>query len=238
MPIKKIYKTVFFVLLILDLFFLSAVASYRLTLSGEVVTIPNLIDRTFEEVKTELAQKKISVVQSGYQLHQRIERGRIIFQDPAEGSRLKLNGVVKVILSSGRERVTVPPLVGKMEQTVTPILKEAGLRKGKISHIYTPRQAAGRIVSQYPPADQEVGRDSRVSLLVSQGRNEEKYLMPDLLGRNAEKIIAWLESLEFRVGLTRREPYRGLEAGIIINQHPPQGFPIKKRTLISLEVSK
>ena len=238
MPIKKIYKIVFFSLLILDLFLLSAVASYRITLSGEMVTIPDLIGKTFEEVKEDLSKKKISVVQSGYQLHQRIERGKIIYQDPAEGSKLKLNGVVKVILSSGRERVTVPRLVGKMEQTVTPFLRESGLRKGKISHIYTPKQSAGRIVAQFPPPETEVGRESRVSLLVSQGRNEETYLMPDLLGLKAERVIAWLENLEFRVGPTRRGIYEGLEPGIIIYQNPPQGFPIKKRTLITLEVSK
>jgi len=238
MPIKKIYKPVFFTLLILDLFLLSAVASFRFTLAGEVVNLPNLINKTFDEVKSDLAEKKLTVVQSGYQLHHSIEKDKIIYQDPSANSKLKLNGVVKVILSSGKEKVAVPQLVNKMEQSVNPLLREAGLRKGKISHIYTPRHAAGRIVSQYPPADAEVGRESRVSLLVSQGKNEDIYLMPDLLGRQAEPVIEWLENLEFRVGDTRRAPYSGLEAGIIILQTPQQGFPIKKRTLITLEVSK
>ena len=173
MPIKKIYKPLFFALLILDLFLLSAVASFRLTLAGEVVNLPNLINMTFEEVKPDLAEKKLTVVQSGYQLHQNIEKGRIIYQDPSEGSKLKLNGVVKVILSSGKEKVPVPRLVNRMEQSVNSLLREAGLRKGKISHIFTPKHAAGQIVSQYPPADAEVGRESRVSFLVSQGKNEE-----------------------------------------------------------------
>lgn len=238
MPIKKIYKPVFFALLILDLFLLSAVASFRLTLAGEVVNLPDLIGKTFNEVKSDLAEKKLTVVQSGYQLHQNIEKGKIIYQDPPEGSKLKLNGLVKVILSSGKEKVTVPRLVNKMEQSVNSLLRESGLRKGKISHIYTPKHAAGRIVSQYPPAEVEVGRESRVSFLVSQGKNEEIFLMPDLLGRRVEPVLEWLENLEFRVGDTRRAVYRGLAAGIIIHQTPQQGFPIKKRTLITLEVSK
>lgn len=238
MPIKKIYKPVFFALLLLDLFLLSAVASFRLTLAGEVVNLPNLIGKTFDEVKSDLEDKKLTVVQTGYQLHQNIEKGRIIYQDPPQGSKLKLNGMVKVILSSGKEKVIVPRLVNKMEQTVNPLLREAALRKGKISHIYTSRHAAGQVVSQYPPADAEVGRESRVSLLVSQGENEEIFLMPDLLGRRIEPVLEWLENLEFRVGDTRHAVYRGLEAGIIIHQTPQQGFPIKKRTLIALEVSK
>ena len=238
MSIKKIYKPVFFALLILDLFLLSAVASFRFTLAGEVVNIPSLKNKTFDEVKSDLAKKKITVVQIGYQLHQNIEKGKIIYQDPSEGSKLKLNGEVKVILSSGKEKVTVPRLVNLMEQSVNPLLREASLRKGKISHIYTPKHAAGRIVSQYPPADAEVGSQSRVSFLVSQGKNEDIFLMPDLLGRRVEPVLEWLENLEFRVGDTRRAVYRGLDAGIIILQTPQQGFPIKKRTLITLEVSK
>ena len=94
MPIKKIYKPVFFTLLILDLFLLSAVASFRITLAGEVVNIPNLIDKTFDEVKSDLEEKKLTVVQSEYQLHPSIEKGRIISQYPSKDSKLNLNGVV------------------------------------------------------------------------------------------------------------------------------------------------
>lgn len=238
MPIKKIYKPVFFTLLILDVFLLSAVTSFRMTLAGEVINIPDLIGKTFNEVKSDLAEKKLTVVQIGYQLHHSIEKGKIIFQDPPENSKLKLNGVVKVVLSSGKEKVSVPHLVNKMEQSVNPLLRESGLRKGKISHIFTPKHAAGRIVAQFPPDGSDVGRESRVSFLVSQGKNEDIYIMPDLLGWPAEPVLEWLENLEFRVGDTRRAPYGELQAGIIIHQTPQQGFPIKKRTLITLEVSK
>jgi beta-lactam-binding protein with PASTA domain len=235
---KKIYKPVFFSLLILIIFFLSAVVSYRVTISGEIATLPDLSGKTFEEVKADLAAKKLSVVQSGYQLHPKIEKGLVIFQDPPSGKKLKLNSVVKVIISAGREKVTVPRFVRQNLLSVNPLINQAGLRKGKISYVFLPNQAAGRIVAQSPSQGQEVARDSLISLLVSQGKEEEKYLMPDLLGRQADPIIAWLESLEFRVGDTRRAVYRGLEPGIIINQNPPQGYPISQRSLITLEVSK
>ena len=178
---KKIYKLAFFFLLILIIFFLSAVVSFRATISGEIATLPNLIGKTFEQVKSDLAAKKLNVVQSGYQLHPKIEKGLVIFQDPTSGSKLKLNSVVKVIISAGREKVLVPRFVRQNLLSVNPLINQAGLRKGKISYVFLPNQAAGRIVAQSPSQDQEVGRDSLISLLVSQGKEEEKYLMPDLL---------------------------------------------------------
>lgn len=235
---KKFYKPVFFSLLILNLFFLSAFVSYRITISGEIVNLPNLIDRTFEDVKADLSAKKLNVVQSGYQLHPGIEKGRVIFQDPPAGSRLKVNSVVKVMTSAGGEKVVVPRFVRQNLLSVNPLISQAGLKKGKISYVFTSKHAAGRIMAQSPPEGLEVGRDSLISLLVSQGSEELKYLMPDLIGQQADPIIEWLESLNFRVGDTRRSVYRGLEPGIIINQNPPQGYPISLRSLITLEVSR
>ena len=177
-------------------------------------------------------------VLDGVRLHQRYERGKIIFQDPPANSKVKINTETRIVLSAGKEKVVVPELLGKNLQTIRPILEDAGLREGKISHVHTPKYSAGKIIGQYPLPDEEVGRDTPVSLLVSQGRDEEKYLMPDLIGRRADPVIARLESLGFRVGDTRRAVYQRLEPGIIIGQNPAQGYPISKRSLITLEVSK
>lgn len=235
---KKFFKTSLFILLILNAFFLSAVVSYQITISGEMVTIPDLFGKTLEEAKSELSKRKLSMVQSGVQLHERLERGKVIAQDPSPDSKIKMNKVVKVILSAGKEKLIVPRLVGKNIQNINQILQDSGLRRGKLSHVHTPLYPAGRIIAQYPTELAEVARGARIDLLVSQGEQEKKFLMPDLLGKNVSLILSQLEELEFRVEYVRHSYYPGLESGIIIKQFPPQGFRIQKRNLITLEVSK
>ncbi|MEA2006482.1 MAG: PASTA domain-containing protein [Acidobacteriota bacterium] len=203
-----------------------------------MTTVPDLEGKTFDQAKEELFQKKLSIAQSGLQVHEKWERGKIIFQDPPAGSKIKLNKVVKVILSTGKEKVLVPNLIGKSFQTINQTLQEAGLRKGKISHVHTPKYAAGKIMAQFPQPGQEVGRDTYISFLVSQGEIEKKYLMPDLIGKRSETVVAKLKEMDFRVGDIRYVLYPGLESGIIIKQFPTQGFRIQKRNLITLEVSK
>lgn len=238
MSAKKIFNYALFVLLLLNLFFISAILSFQITLKGEMVTLPSLIGKTLEEAKADLEKKKIHLVQSGVRLHQRYERGKIIFQDPPANTKVKINTEARVVLSAGKEKVIVPQLLGKNLQTIRPILEQAGLRQGKISHVHTPKYAAGKIIGQYPLPDEEVGRDTPVSLLVSQGQHEVRYLMPDLIGKRAASSISQLEGMDFNVSDIRYRYYRGLDSGIIINQFPAPGSKIQKRNRITLEVSK
>jgi serine/threonine-protein kinase len=203
-----------------------------------MVSIPDLTGKTTEEAREMLLTKKLSLVKSGMQLHERIDKGRIISQDPLPGSRIKINKIVKVVLSAGREIVVMPRFIGRSLQAVSQQLPEMGLGKGKISHVHTPAYAAGKIIAQSPAPNEEVARGSRVSFLVSQGDREKKYLMPDLIGKRATEAIRKLKEMQFVVGHIRYSYYPGLEAGIIINQYPGPGSRIQRRNLITMEVSK
>jgi hypothetical protein len=238
MESKKIFYFTAFALIFFIIFFLTSILSFRVVIKGEMVTLPNLIGKTLEEASSELSRRKLSVIQTGAQFDTQWERGRIIFQDPSSQSKLKINKVVKVILSAGTEKVIVPRLIGRNFQNSSQILNEAGLIRGKVSQVHTSEYAAGKIISQYPQASAEVGSNSPISLLISQGEKEDKYLMPDLIGKKAEAVLARLKELDFRVEDIRYISYPGLEAGITVKQFPPQGYPIQKKYPITLEVSK
>jgi len=227
-----IFTEIFFIIL-----FSSAILSYRLVLKGEMVTLPNLIGKNFEEATVELNKKKLSIDKKSEQFNSKWERGKIIFQDPSAGSKLKINKAVKVILSAGSERVIVPPLIGKNFQALGDIFREAGLVKGKISQVHTPA-FAGKIISQNPSPSEEVPRNTPVSLLVSQGKIPEKYLMPDLIGKRADAVVPKLKELNLKVEDVRSAYYPGLNPGIIIKQFPPHGYVIQSNYPITLEVSK
>jgi serine/threonine-protein kinase len=238
MQSKKIFKILLYPLIFLNFFFLSTILSYRLVIRGEMVTLPDLIGKTVEEAKLELVKKKLSLTLRGVQFDNQWERGKIIHQNPSAGSKMKINKAVKIILSAGSEQVIVPNLEGKTLKSASQILKSAGLRRGKTSQVHSSDRAAGKIIAQQPLLLEEIGRNSSVSLLVSQGEREKKYLMPDLIGKKAPPVISKLKKMDFRVGVVRYSYYPGLEPGIIIKHLPPHGFRIQKNNLITLEVSK
>jgi serine/threonine-protein kinase len=238
MPEKKSIDYVLYIFLYIVLFFLAANLSSRALLRGELVKLPNLVGKNFEEARTEILKKNLSISVQSYQPDSTWEKGRIIYQDPMPGSRLRKNKVVKVVISEGSEKVDIPRVEGRSLEAATQILKDSGLRKGRISQIHTPQFSAGRILAQEPRPSVVVDRNTPVNLLISQGAWEDRFMMPDLIEKNADKVIDKLRSMDFKVSDIHYSYYPGLGPGIIIKQFPPPGFRIQKRNLITLEVSR
>lgn len=236
---RRVFLYIQFLLIVLAVFFLSAILASRFIERGDLILVPDLAGKTPSEAGMELAEKRLTLQEDGVQFSDRYERGHIILQDPPAGSRIRVNRNIRVVVSGGTEMVEVPQLVGRSLETAVKSLSDIGLVKGQVSQIHTPQHAAGRIIAQEPPPDSpRVKRNSPVDLLVSQGETEPKYLMPDLIERQAAPAIAKLNELGFKVADIRYSYYPGRDAGIIINQFPPAGYSVSKRNLISLEVSR
>jgi len=238
MQIQNKFNAIFAILIFAILFLATSIIAYHITLRGERASVPDLVGLTMEEAREELSSQKLILKQVGVRLHDRLERGRIIIQEPKADSRVHYDEDIRVFLSAGREKVAVPAMIGLTFQTINETLGEADLRRGKVTHVHTPKYAAGKIIAHNPLPEDEVGKDTQISMLISQGDREDKYIMPDLIGKNADLVIEQLKDLDFRVARLRYEIYRGLSPGIIIGQFPPQGFSVQKRNLISFVVSK
>ena len=235
---KLLYNLALSSLLFLILFFLSAVIFSQILLKSEAVTVPDLTGETVAQARAELAKKDLSVAQSGTELSDRWERGLIVRQDPAAGSRIRVTKVVRVVTSSGSEKVTVPDLAGKSLDEALTMLQAAGLLKGKLTQVHTPRLAAGRVLDQKPEPGSVVERSLPVGLLLSQGDVDDRYIMPDLIGLKADGVIGRLNALGFKVADIRYVYYPGASAGLVVKQDPTNGFRVQKRNRISLEVSR
>jgi beta-lactam-binding protein with PASTA domain len=235
---KFLYDLAFSSLLFFILFFLSAIIFSQVLLRSEAVTVPDLTGKTLAQARTDLAKKDLSLVQRGTQSDDRWEKGLIVQQEPTAGAKIRISKVVQVMISSGSEKVTVPDLAGKGLPDVLTLLQAAGLVRGDLSQVHTPRLPAGRVLDQMPEPGAVVERNSPVGLLLSQGNLDARYIMPDVIGRRANRVIERLKALDFKVADIRYVYYPGAAAGIIVKQDPPNGFRVQKRNRISLEVSR
>ncbi|MCR4397254.1 MAG: PASTA domain-containing protein [Candidatus Saccharicenans sp.] len=225
-------------LLVLIFFFGGAVISSQIILNEEMVYVPDLAGKTLDQARQELQKRDLGLTVSSYQFSEELGRGRIISQDPAPGSRLKVNRQIAVVVSSGSEAVAVPLYAGKSLEQATLDMRQKGLSRGPISQIHSRRYPAGRIIAQNPPAHTVVERNHPVGFLASQGEPETRYMMPDLIGRKLDRVAGWLQNAGFKIEDIRHVYYPGLEKGVIVRQNPPGGYPIHKRNPISLEVSR
>ena len=117
-------------------------------------------------------------------------------------------------------------------------MKTAGLRRGRVSQIHTSRAAAGRILSQNPPAGAVVDRASAVDFLVSRGTEDQRYIMPDLIAKNSDAVLRQLRALDFLKYDVSYVWYPDIGPGVILKQSPVAGSLILKRNQIHFEVSR
>jgi len=233
-----LYNAALSSLLFLILFFLSAVIFSQVLLKSEVVTVPDVTGKPVAQARSELLKKDLSLVPKDTEASDRFEKGLIVRQDPAAGSRIRITTVVQVTTSSGSGTVSVPELAGKTLDESMTLLQAAGLKKGNLTQVHTPRTSAGRILDQRPAPGTVVERGFPVGLLLSQGDLDARYIMPDLIGLRADGVIGRLDAWGFKVADIRYVYYPGAPAGLIVKQDPPNGYRVQKRNRISLEVSR
>ena len=100
----------------------------------EDVEVPGLIG-LFEDEASKMLYEKNLTLNVLERKHSDQEEGRIIYQDPAEGIKIKPYSIVKVIVSLGPETVIVPNVVGHSQRDAEIAVENAGLKLGKHEYI-------------------------------------------------------------------------------------------------------
>jgi serine/threonine-protein kinase len=167
----------------------------------------------------------------------RIGKDLILSQDPEAGSLAKPSQVVRVVLSLGATQLRVPDLTGLPPRAAALRLAQESLQLGSVSWYRDPAVRIG-IAAQDPEPEAPAARNAAVEVLTNRGAVETRYVMPDLVGRDAEQMKTVLASHGFRVGSARYETYEGIAANTVLKQFPSPGAPISSRDVVSLTVSR
>jgi beta-lactam-binding protein with PASTA domain len=217
---------------------LSGYLSMRKAVRGGEVTVPMLQGMAVEEAAQRLEQKGLVLDRSGERVDPVVPAGQIISQDPPEGTRLKKNRKVHVLVSLGQEVLLIPQLVGQPARRAQIGLQQAGLRVGEIAYVSSDTAEADRILAQEPPPGTQSGREGHVDLLVSRGTRGKVWVMPHVEGMQLEGVTRVLDQAGLRVTNVKREARGdGTPAGVVLEQYPLAGYPLREGESISLVVS-
>jgi beta-lactam-binding protein with PASTA domain len=97
---------------------------------------------------------------------------------------------------------------------------------------------ADRILAQEPPPGTQRIREGAVDLLVSKGSRAKVWVMPSVEGRDLALVTRLFSEAGLRITNVRREaPREEVPSGIILQQYPLAGYPLREGDSISLIVS-
>ncbi len=226
-------------LLLIVLFLAGAWIAFRRSIVGRSVTVPDLVGRSVPDAIGVAHQAGLRLEEQASRARNddKIPRGRVLMQQPEGGSLAKPAQAVRVVLSLGPRELRVPDLAGLAPRAAALKLNEETLNLGTTSW-YRDALARVGIVAQDPEADTVAARNASVAVLTNRGQPETRFVMPDLVGQDADRMRARLETFGFRVGSARYESYEGIAPNTILKQFPPAGSPLSSREVVSLTVSR
>jgi eukaryotic-like serine/threonine-protein kinase len=187
-------------LLLLVVALVSALTTMRLAIKVREVKVPDLRTKTPAEAKrlAELDGLAAQVDSNYYSAI--VPEGRVLSQTPAAGTLVRRGWEVRLALSLGPQRVTIPQVVGKSDRAGAISIAERGLQLSSTARIQIAGAEDGQVIAQDPPANATDVSAPKISLLVAQSPSPQAFVMPSFIGKTLGTVTAILQNAGFAVG--------------------------------------
>ena len=202
---------------------------------GSRVVVPSTVGGTFNEAVSSFTPLGLTAVVLENRYDEEIPKGKIIESVPAGGGKVDAGGSVKLIISKGPERYTVPMLTGLTPEAAQVAVTKSPLVIGTISEEFNSEIPKGFVINSSPATGSSVKRDSKINLVVSKGI--EQVALPIYVGKSGEQALNELTQAGFNVevGYAFSETTPELA---VISQKPAGGATANKGGKVSILISK
>lgn len=229
------------VLICLILFVASIAVTSAILSANEAkdVQIPNLIGKTEEEAKAELKELKLNYEKVSEDYNADQEAGKIYEQSPAYTPNYKVkekSTTIKVKVSKGTEKVTVPKVAGMTYDGAVKELENNKLKAEKIEET-SKEIKEGIVISQETNPNTEANAGETVKIHVSIGTGIAQVVMPSVLGKTESDARQTLEGKNLKVNVEYSEDTTK-DNGIVLSQNIKSGENIDEGTEITITVNK
>lgn len=216
---------------------ISAALTLRIVRNSQTTSTPNLTGRTLAAATNDAAQRRLRVKVTGRKNHPKIAAGRVVEQDPLPGTSIKENRTLRVVLSMGPMKTTVPDVQGQALRSARLRLEGMGVPIRRI--IEAPSAIPDdTVLVQVPEAGVVENLGEGVLLVVARNGSMRDYVMPDLIGKSIGDISQAFETRGFVPPQIRYKSYPGLARGVVLSQSPLAGYRLNPRTAVIFEVSQ
>ncbi len=152
----------------------SAYVAMRVVMEKRRVEVPSVVGLESVAASALIREAGLAPRVVAEEFSQRIPKGHVTSQRPAQGTRATLGSEVRLFLSRGTDQLEVPSVAGNTLPQAQRILAEAGLSLGSILRIHSDVHAREAIIAQHPPARPGNGHGPQ-SLEGTAGRGPDQF---------------------------------------------------------------
>ena len=203
------------------------------------VSLPNVVGLSKEEAQKTIEDLKLKFEIESEEYNAEVEKDCIISQDPTYTEKyntVKEGSTVKVVISKGAEKTTVPKVIGMQEDEAVKALEEAKL-KAEIVEETSKKVEEGYVISQETDANTEANAGDTVKIHVSTGTGIKQVTMIDVKGKTEADAKTTLEKLGLVVNIGSSED-KSKDNGVVLTQSIEVGKVIDEGTTVTITVNK
>ena len=187
-------------LLLLVVALVSALTTMRLAIHVREVRVPDLRNQTPAEARRIAERDGLTAQVDSNYYSPTVSEGRVLSQIPVGGTLVRRGWEVRLALSLGPQRVTIPQVVGQSDRAAAISITERGLQLSSTDNIEVPGAAPGQVIAQDPPANATDVSAPKISLLVAQVPAPQAFVMPSFIGQSLGRVTITLQNAGFSVG--------------------------------------
>jgi beta-lactam-binding protein with PASTA domain len=198
--VRNLLRYFLMALLLLVVALVSALTTMRLAIQVREVNVPDLRDKTPAEAKRMAESNGLAAQVDSNYYSAIIPEGRVLSQTPIAGTLVRRGWEVRLALSLGPQRVTIPQVVGKSDRAAAISIAERGLQLSATDNVELAGPEAGQVIAQDPSANATDVSAPKMSLLVAQSPSPQAFVMPSFIGQPLGSVTNTLKSAGFVVG--------------------------------------
>lgn len=167
-----------------------------------------------------------------------VEADIVISQSYAKGEMIPEGSEVKIIVSAGKEEVSVPNVVGYAVDRAETILGDDEGFQVTHAYEYSDDVEKDHVISQEPVGGQMAAKGSKVKIVISNGPEVKETEVPDLRGKTQQEASAELQNASLKLGNVTEEYDESVEAGKVIGQSTSVGTKVNEGSTVDITISK
>ena len=196
----------------------------------DMKNVPDVSGKSQDDAKKVLTQAGLALGAITDAYSEDVPQGQVISQSVPSGTSVPHDTAVDVVLSKGREPLTVPSLGGMSADAAKSAIEGLGL-VATPTEAFSDTVAEGQVISQQTNEGTILHRGDTVAYTVSKG--PEKVAVPDVVGRQRQEARTILENAGFSV---KEEAILGGFFGTVRATDPAGGTMVKKGSVITITI--
>ena len=166
--------------------------------STEQVEMIKVVGMNVDDAKKALLELGLTP-EIKYEENTNYAEGTVLRASAQEGIMLPKDTVIQLTVAQSSEGITIPSVTGKSQAEATSILEKEGFVV-TVTQSYNASVQSGYVISQTPEAESSAPKGATITLTVSQGEENNKVSVPNVVGLEEMDAMASLTESGLTVG--------------------------------------